>query len=142
MIAIDTNILVYAHLGRTPEHAAACRAIETAARHASGWGIALPCVAEFWSVVTHRACAGGPSPANHVAGFLESLERSGAQIWPPGPAFSRRLIQLAGSQEIAGPRIFDLQIGLIAWENGATQMWTHDSAFASPPGLRIVDPLA
>jgi predicted nucleic acid-binding protein len=42
---------------------------------------------------------------------------------------------------VCGARIFDLQIAMIAAENGATQIWTHDRAFVSIPGLRAVDPL-
>jgi len=49
---------------------------------------------------------------------------------------------LADELEVCGARIFDLQIALIAFEEGATELWTHDRGFASVPGLRVVDPLA
>jgi len=42
---------------------------------------------------------------------------------------------------IHGARIFDLQIALIALENGATEIWTHDRNFLKIPGLKIHDPL-
>ena len=51
MIAIDSNLLVYAHRTALPEHRRARRAIEKASRSPLGWGIAWPCIAEFWSVV-------------------------------------------------------------------------------------------
>ena len=44
MIAIDTNLLVYAHRARTPEHARAQKAIELAAAGDAGWGIAAASV--------------------------------------------------------------------------------------------------
>jgi predicted nucleic acid-binding protein len=43
--------------------------------------------------------------------------------------------------KIAGTRVYDLQIALIALENGATQLWSHDSAFVGVPGLLVRDPL-
>src|ERR1700690_1385205 len=39
VIAVDTNLLVYAHRAGCPEHDAARRAIEDAANDAGGWGI-------------------------------------------------------------------------------------------------------
>jgi len=43
---------------------------------------------------------------------------------------------------VQGPRIFDLQIALTAFENGATEIWTHDRNFLSLPGLRVRDPFS
>jgi hypothetical protein len=42
MIAIDTNLLIYAHRGGVPEHREARAAIEQAANSGRGWGIASP----------------------------------------------------------------------------------------------------
>ena len=53
MIAIDTNLLIYAHRCGLPEHRAARRAIQKASVDPRGWGIPFSCIAEFWSVVTH-----------------------------------------------------------------------------------------
>lgn len=48
MIAVDTNLLVYAHRSAVPEHARARRAIENAVDDPHGWGISIANVAEFW----------------------------------------------------------------------------------------------
>jgi hypothetical protein len=37
--------------------------------------------------------------------------------------------------------VFDPQIALTAFENGATEIWTHDHGFLGFPGLTILDPL-
>jgi len=34
-----------------------------------------------------------------------------------------------------------LQAALAAWENGATEIWTHDRSFVAMPGMRVRDPL-
>lgn len=142
MIAVDTNLLVYAHRSGLPEHRAARRAIEGAAGAGAGWGISQPSLAEFWAVVTHPAASGRPSTGAEASAFLRSLIRdSGAQVWFPGPAFAERLLQLAADRRVRGARVFDLQIALMALDNGAREMWTHDRGFVTLPGLRIHDPL-
>ena len=75
MIAVDTNLLVYAHRAGLPEHRAARQALTRARNEMRGWGLALPCIAEFWSVVTHPASAGGPSAARQAHGFLAAHPR-------------------------------------------------------------------
>jgi hypothetical protein len=52
-----------------------------------------------------------------------------------------RLAQLASDLKIQGPRIFDLQIALVSFEGGASEIWTHDRGFVSLPGLPARDPL-
>ena len=142
MIAIDTNLMVYAHRTGTPEHKAAKKAIEAAISRGQGWGIVFSCLAEFWSIVTHPACVGGPSKPAQARRFLYALLQSGdGQVWLPGPDFEDRFLRLAEALGVAGPRIFDLQIALIAFENGAQEIWTHDQHFVSLKGLRVHDPL-
>ena len=76
MIAIDTNLLVYAHRARTPEHKNTVAAIERVVKGGKGWGIALPSIGEFWSVVTHPNCPPKPSTPDQARSFLESLRRA------------------------------------------------------------------
>ena len=143
MIAVDTNLLVYAHRAGVREHRAAQRAIETAANDARGWGISLPSVSEFWSIVTHPLAQGGPSRPGKAMSFLTSLvETGGMRIWLPRAGFAVRLMQLASDLRVSGVRVFDLQIGLTAFDNGAAEIWSHDAAFVRIPGLAVVDPLA
>ncbi len=142
MIGIDTNLLIYAHRAGVPEHRAARRAIQKASHDIRGWGIALPCIAEFWSVVTHPASAGGASTGRQAREFLRSLiVEAGASVWLPHDGFWERLARLAADLRVQGARIFDLQIALIAFESGASEIWTHDARFATLPGLPVHDPL-
>ena len=142
MIAIDTNLLIYAHRTAVREHTAARRAIERASTDDRGWGISLASVSEFWGIVTHPAATGRPSTTSEAARFLRALVDDGRmEIWRPGPGFADRLLQLADDLEVRGVRIFDLQIGLTAFENGAHELWTHDRHFVRIPGLRVRDPL-
>jgi hypothetical protein len=141
MIAVDTNLLVYAHRSATAEHRRARRAIERASRDRAGWGVSLASVSEFWAVVTHPAAGGRPSTGAEATAFVRALVDAGAALWLPGPGFAERLMQMADALAVSGPRIFDLQIALSAFDNGARELWTHDARFVSVPGLTVVDPL-
>lgn len=55
--------------------------------------------------------------------------------------FGEKITRLAADIEVRGRAIFDLQIALTALENGAREIWTHDSLFVTLPGLPIHDPL-
>jgi toxin-antitoxin system PIN domain toxin len=141
VIALDTNLLVYAHRSATSEHRAARAAIERAA--ASGaWGFAAPVVAEFWAVVTHQAARGRPSTPDEALGFLAALEDAGAHLWTPGTGFGIRLAQAAADLDVSGNRVFDLQVALCAFEGGARELWSHDARFVTVPGLRVVRALS
>jgi predicted nucleic acid-binding protein len=142
VIALDTNLLVYAFLPGVRERVAARKAMEDASDDPRGWGIALSSVAEFWMVVTHPSAVDGPSPLRAARRFLDALILEGpGMLWMPGERFSTRLLQVATDLEVRGPRIFDLQIALTAFDNGATEIWTHDRNFVTIPGLRVHDPL-
>jgi len=143
VIAIDTNILVYAHRSACPEHGDARKAVERAASNPNGWGLALPSISEFWVVVTHPSCEGGPSTPEQAGDFLVALIKTGGpRIFLPNETFATRLIRTAADLGVQGVRIFDLQIGLLSLEAGATEIWTHDTGFVRIPGLTIADPLS
>jgi uncharacterized protein len=142
MIALDTNLLVYAHRSATAEHRAARAAIERAAAAPAGWGFAAPVIAEFWSVVTHPTATGRPSTPAEALRFLAALARAGAEVWSPGVGFGLRLAQLAADLSVKGNRVFDLQIALCAFEGGAREIWSHDDRFVTMPGLRLVHALS
>ncbi len=143
MIAVDTNLLVYAHRAGCVEHGQAQRAIERAAASRNGWCIPLPCLFEFWSVVTHPTSVGGASPPDLAQRFIEALVATGrARVLLPGDQFAERCFEAAARLDVHGPRVFDLQIGLMCLEAGVTELWTRDAGFVVMPGLRILDPLA
>ncbi|MDA0989834.1 MAG: PIN domain-containing protein [Verrucomicrobia bacterium] len=137
MIALDTNILIYAHRGGAARHRAAQAYIQRAA-DAGAWGLASPVVAEFWSQVTHPRFPGGASTSQQAAAFLDSIVAAGARVLLPRPAFAASLIRDAADLGVSGVRIFDLQIALIAVGGGATELWTYDARFTDVPGLSIV----
>jgi len=139
VIALDTNLLVYAHRAGVPQHKAAQAAVQRALE--GGCGIPSPCVAEFWSVVTHTACVGGPSSPARARSFLSALWAAGIEQWLPQPGICEDLVNHAKRLKISGARVFDLQIAIVAAQNGAVDLWTHDQSFVSIPGVNVHDPL-
>ena len=69
------------------------------------------------------------------------VEDGGARLWRPGPGFGQRLLQVAADRAVSGVRIFDLQVALTAFDNGAVEVWTHDRNFTTFPGLAVEHPL-
>ena len=142
MIAIDTNILIYAHRAGCQENKPAQRAIEEAIHHSHGWGIPLPCISEFWAQVTHPHYPGDPSTPSQARSFLHELIHSGrGKILMPNLAIAEQMMDVACDYNLQGHRFFDLQIGLTALHQGAGRLWTHDQNFIHIPGLTIEDPL-
>ena len=53
MIAVDTNVLVYAHREELPQHQQARARLVELAEGPALWGIPVFCLGEFLRVVTH-----------------------------------------------------------------------------------------
>ena len=66
MIAVDTNILVYAHREDSPWHEAAYARIVQLAEGNSPWAIPWPCLHEFFAIVTHPRIFAPPTPPASV----------------------------------------------------------------------------
>lgn len=62
LIAIDTNILVYAHREDSPLHEAASQRMQELAEGSASWAIPWPCMHEFPSIVTHPRIYAPPTP--------------------------------------------------------------------------------
>ena len=73
MIAVDTNILVYAYRADLPFHPAAVRCLTGLAEGPSVWGIPWSCAHEFLSVVTNPRVFRIPTPAAQALAFLDVL---------------------------------------------------------------------
>jgi hypothetical protein len=141
MVAIDTNLLIYAHRAKSEFNRAAQRAVEAASVNRDGWGIPYPCLAEFWNAVTLPKAVERPSSPREAAAFLEALLDADARIFYPAAGCWDRLLRIAIAKGLRGRRIYDLQIGLIALDAGATEIWTHDRNFLAVDGLTVRDPL-
>ncbi len=62
MIAVDTNVLVYAHRADGPWHTEAATAVQKLAKGRGAWALPWPCVHEFLAIVTHPRIFTPPTP--------------------------------------------------------------------------------
>ena len=142
MIAIDTNILVYAHREDSPFHNPAAQRISELAEGSATWSIPWPCVHEFLAIVTHPRIYAPPTPLpralDQVDAWLESptlvlLAESGDH-WPA-------LRKILSRSRIAGPQVHDARIVALCLQHGVRELWSADRDFNRFAGLTVVNPL-
>lgn len=142
MVAVDTNVLVYAHRRETEEHETARALLQTLARSRRPWAIPWPCVYEFFSVVTSariwRDAASTPDEA------WRQLE-----VWFQAPTvrligetdeFVPLLEPLVRRGRVRGPVVHDARVAAICLAHGVETLYTRDRDFALFPELRIENP--
>lgn len=76
MIAVDTNILVYAHREESPFHEKAFDSVTELAEGNAPWAIPWPCAHEFFAIVTHPRIYDPPTPIDSAVDQLDALFES------------------------------------------------------------------
>lgn len=142
MIAVDTNILVYAHRRDSAFHDVARERVGGLAEGRGAWALPWPCLHEFVGIVTHPRIYKTPTPLaralDQVEAWLESplvslLAESGAH-W----VTLKRLLQAA---RVSGPQVHDARIAALCVDHGVRELWTADRDFGRFAPLRTVNPL-
>ena len=142
MIAVDTNILVYAHREDSPFHAIAYRRIAELAEGHANWAIPWPCLHEFISLVTNRR---GYSPASTLDEVFRAI-----QAWMGSPTLVllsetsshwKTIQELLQNGRAAGPLIHDAKIAAICLQHGVRELWSADRDFSRFARLKTVNPL-
>lgn len=142
MIAVDTNILVYAHRGDSRWNQPALAVLLELASGPRRWAIPWPCVHEFLAVVTHPRIYAPPTPiATALRAVDVWLSSAGCRAVGEGRDHLAELSQAAIVARLAGGAIHDARIAAICMENGVTQLWSADRDFSRFPRLRVVNPL-
>lgn len=142
MIAVDTNILVYAHRKDLPLHLPARRSIETLAGGTGRWAIPWPCVHEFLAVVTNRRVFNEPSPSEAAVATLRAIAHSGrCDFLSEGEGHLELLEGLLTAARVGGGQVHDARIAAICLAHGVRELWSADRDFSRYPRLKIVNPL-
>jgi toxin-antitoxin system PIN domain toxin len=141
LIAIDTNILVYARREETPHHVEARSLLERLATGVDTWALPWPCVYEFLRVVTHPRVFDPPTALDAALDDLESLFAAPSlTMLGEGPAHAGILRHTVDSGRTTGNLVHDAHIAALAIEHGVLELWTTDRDFARFSGLRIRNP--
>ncbi|HEV8244262.1 MAG TPA: TA system VapC family ribonuclease toxin [Polyangiaceae bacterium] len=141
MIAVDTNLLVYAHRADSPFNPRAFECLSGLMRGKSPWAIPWPCIHEFFAIATHPRIYDPPTPAAKAVEQIEAWRESPNLLlltetddyWP----VLRSLIE---SARVEGPRIHDARIAALCLAQGVSELWTADRDF-SRFGLFTRNPL-
>jgi hypothetical protein len=142
VIAVDTNLLVFAHRGNTPEHRAALTALQPVFEGDSPWALPWPCVHEFISVSTNPKIYKPASSLPEALGFLKSLFGSPQMhLLSESPGYFDKLCDLALAAKLSGPRIHDARIAALCVHHGVRELWTADRDFSFFPQIKTRNPL-
>jgi len=142
VIAVETNILVYAHRKDSDFHPAALKSLSELADSGSRWGIPWPCVHEFISVTTHPKVYDPPSTLKEALDGLRAWMDSGAcEVIGEGPGYFDTLADLSIAARVRGPMIHDARIAAICIHHGVRELWTADRDFNRFTGLKTKNPL-
>ena len=142
MIALDTNLLVYAHRADTHWHARARALVTDLAQGSAPWGIPSPCLSEFLAVVTGFRAPVTPTPLETaLAQAREWLRAPGVQLLHSGRAHAQTLLDLASAARLKGGQFQDARIAAICIENAVAELWAADRDFSRFPALRTRNPL-
>ncbi len=143
MIAVDTNLLVFAHREDAPWHEEALRRLTDLAEGTAPWAIPWPCCHEFLAIVTHPRIYVPPTPLRIALDALAVwLGASTCRPIGEGPGYFDALVRSAVDGRVAGPVIHDARIAAICLHHGVEELWTLDRDFSRFPALRTKNPLA
>jgi toxin-antitoxin system PIN domain toxin len=142
MIAVDTNLLIYAHRTDMRQHVAALEAVRSLAEGSSAWAIPWPCAHEFISVVTNPKPFKKPTSARDAVAFLRSLAESEHLHWlAEGHGYLDKLASLLKSDNIVGGRVHDARIAALCLHHGVRELWSADRDFSAFPQITTRNPL-
>jgi toxin-antitoxin system PIN domain toxin len=141
VIAVDTNILVYAHREETPEHVRALGALRTLDEAGHSWGVPWACIHEFFAVVTHARVYDRPSTVQEALTAIDDLLGMGALLLSESSRHRAVLGRLCQQSDVVGPRVHDARIASICIGHGVSELWTADRDFSRFPELKTRNPL-
>ena len=142
MIAVDTNLLVYAHRAESAWHDRAAVCIRELAEGRSPWAIPWPCIHEFLAIATHPRIWDPPTPTEAALDQVDAwLESPSLVVLTEGPEHWSELRALLEAGRIAGPRVHDARIAALCLAQGVRELWTADRDFSRFPALATANPL-
>jgi hypothetical protein len=143
LIALDTNLLVYAHRSDSAWHERARDAIRGLAEGSSAWAIPWPCVHEFLAIVTHPRVFTPPTPLDRALDQVSAwLESPTVVLLGEAEPHWDTLRDLLAAGRITGPKVHDARVAAICLSHGVRELWTADRDFGRFPALAARNPLA
>ena len=142
MIAVDANILVYAHRKDSPWHDSALEHVKGLAEGRGAWAIPWPCIHEFFSIVTHPRIYDPPTPRARALEQIDAwLESPNLVLLTEAEDHWEQLRFLISTGKIEGPMVHDARVAAICLSHGVRELWSADRDFSRFPELPKRNPL-
>jgi len=142
MIAVDTNILIYAHREESPWYETAYAVVEQLVEGRSDWAIPWPSIHEFLAIVTHPRIYGPPSSRDQALQQVDEwLGSPVVQLLAESTDHWSHLKRLITIGQISGPKTHDAKIAALCLGHGIAELWTADRDFSRFPDLNCRNPL-
>jgi hypothetical protein len=141
VIALDTNILVYARREETPWHQPARALLKQLAEGERPWALLWTCLYEYLRVVTHPRVFHPPTDLEAALEDLERLvESPSVVLLGEGPGHVRAMGEALRSGAVSGNLVHDGHVVALLREHGVRELWTADRDFTRWTGLRVRNP--
>ena len=130
MIAVDTNVLVYAHREEVSQHRRARARLTALAEGEARRSIPIFCLGEFLRVITHPRLFDPPFTVEEVCEAVERILASPSlQVLLPGEHFWTLVAEVVRQARATGNPVFDAQIVALCRESGVSVLLTEDRDF-------------
>jgi toxin-antitoxin system PIN domain toxin len=142
LIAVDTNILVYAHRRDSEWHEPAAACVRELAEGTASWALPWPCVHEFLAIATHDRIYSPPSTAGEALGQIGAwLESPSVVLLSETAGYWSVFARLVERSKLSGPRVHDGRIAALCIHHGVRELLTADRDFSRFAGLKSRNPL-
>ncbi|MFN8627228.1 MAG: TA system VapC family ribonuclease toxin [Candidatus Binatia bacterium] len=142
MIAVDSNVLVYAHREDSSWHEAAYACVVRLAEGRAPWCVPWPCIHEFLAIVTHARIYAPPTPLETAVNQVEAwLEAPSLVLVSEAASYWDQLRGILQAGRVTGPQVHDARVAALCGQHGITELWTADRDFGRFPGLKVRNPL-
>ena len=142
MIAVDTNLLIYAHRHDSEFHSTARELVESLRHQTAAWAVPWPCIHEFIGIVTHPGIYKPPSALSEALSFVEALFASPAlHLLAESPGYFDKLRDISVPARLKGARIHDARIAALCLHHGVSELWSAERDFSAFPQMKMRNPL-
>jgi uncharacterized protein len=142
VIAVDSNLLVYAHREDSPWHDRAYARIVELAEGRAPWAIPWPCIHEFLAIVTHSRIYSPPTPLANALDQVDAwIESPTLVVLAESPDYWLLLRETLLSGRVSGPQVHDGRIATICRQHGVSELWSADRDFGRFSGVNVRNPL-